>query len=172
MPCSRRSARPPGAGDCSLYRAAGRSPMRSVKWIAGFDCLMMRPTGWRFWPWTSTRTSSRRGWSALCSSRTRARWRRRSAPDTCRCLRHRAGCARPTRSPTPGRSRATVSPRGWPGESARGALFSSSRRAPRRAELVDSYFPCALPSHVTPLVVPADQGEALRLALCGGVERG
>ena len=39
-------------------------------------------------------------------------------------------------------------------------------------QIVDSYFPRALPSHVTPLVVPADQGEALRSALRGGVERG
>ncbi len=38
--------------------------------------------------------------------------------------------------------------------------------------LVDSYFPRALPSHVTSLVVPADEGEALRLALFGGIERG
>lgn len=38
--------------------------------------------------------------------------------------------------------------------------------------LVDSYFPNALPSHVTPSIVPVDQGEALRAALCGGVERG
>jgi SpoU rRNA methylase family enzyme len=39
-------------------------------------------------------------------------------------------------------------------------------------QLVDSYFRHALPPHVTALVVPADQGEALRLALRGGVERG
>jgi aspartokinase-like uncharacterized kinase len=39
-------------------------------------------------------------------------------------------------------------------------------------QLVDPYFPRALPSHVTPLIVAADQGEALRLALRGGVERG
>jgi aspartokinase-like uncharacterized kinase len=38
--------------------------------------------------------------------------------------------------------------------------------------VVDSYFPRALPSHVTPLIVPADQREALRAALRGGVERG
>jgi aspartokinase-like uncharacterized kinase len=39
-------------------------------------------------------------------------------------------------------------------------------------QLVDSYFARALPAHVTPLVVPADQGEALRLALRGEVVEG
>jgi aspartokinase-like uncharacterized kinase len=37
-------------------------------------------------------------------------------------------------------------------------------------ELVDAYFPRALPAHVTPLIVPADQVDALRSALGGGVE--
>ena len=62
--------------DCWWCRAAGRSPTRSAKWIAGSSSPMMRRTGWRCWPWTSTRTSSRRGWSAAYSSRNRARWPR------------------------------------------------------------------------------------------------
>ena len=37
-------------------------------------------------------------------------------------------------------------------------------------ELVDAYFPRALPAHVTPLIVPADQEEALGSALRSGVE--
>ena len=38
------------------------------------------------------------------------------------------------------------------------------------SELVDAYFPRALPAHVTPVIVPADQVDALHSALCGGVE--
>ncbi len=37
-------------------------------------------------------------------------------------------------------------------------------------DLVDSYFARALPAHVTPLIVLADQEEALRVALGSGVE--
>jgi aspartokinase-like uncharacterized kinase len=37
-------------------------------------------------------------------------------------------------------------------------------------ELVDAYFRRVLPAHVTPMIVPADQVDALRSALGGGVE--
>ena len=74
-------------------------------------------------------------------------------------------------------------PHSWTGTSDSIAAWVAGRVGARRlvlikppgataCHLVDSYFPRALPPHVTSLVVPADQAEVLRLALRGGIERG